>query len=747
MSQSTSPTNHLIDRLILGTILFGLATTPFIYSFSTSELFEFNKMIWVYGLTVALAGLWLIKAVLTRHLTIARTPLDIPLGLFLISQVLATIFSIHPRTSLLGYYTRFNGGLISTFAYTLWYYAIVTHIKKSQIKLVILTLLISSLFASWYAIPEHFSRSFSCVKAGSGFNTLCWSENTNPKYRVFGTFGQPNWLAAYLIMLIPLTIYQIQNSKYKSYLPRLAWIGLLASLIATELFTKSRSGFLGLIIALVVSGLFYLMQYYRARAVRLPVYQIKTHPPNCQTCHQKKTWLTFLVGWSIPLVILLVMLIFGTPFSPSFSGLISSISGQTPVTAPTSFTTEPTEIGGTESGEIRKIVWSGALKVWQRYPWFGSGVETFAYSYYLDRPQAHNLVSEWDFLYNKAHNEFLNYLATTGLIGFLSYLLLLASASWIAIKVYFKSNTTPQAQNGQLAGALLAGLTGLSVTNFFGFSTVTVSLLMFVWLGLISLLAIPPQTPLNPLTKTNIWQQLLVCLCSILMFLGLSQVSRSWHADQDYATATALFKEKHTQATTDLEIEQQNQLAIDTLLKAIQASPSEALYYNKLSEEYSSLALEATQAGQSELTQTLIEASIASSDITLELNPVNLNFYKSRVRVFANLAQIDNKYLEVVRQTLLSAIRLAPTDPKLTYNLAQVKVSMNNLPKALDWYRQTLKLKPDYIQAHLAYALTLEKVGDYAQSWREIEQLELVIGDNPELQALKARLQVESNSQ
>ena len=35
----------------------------------------------------------------------------------------------------------------------------------------------------------------------------------------------------------------------------------------------------------------------------------------------------------------------------------------------------------------------------------------------------HNLTSEWDFLYNKAHNEYLNYLATTGLFGLGSYLL------------------------------------------------------------------------------------------------------------------------------------------------------------------------------------------------------------------------------------------------------------------------------------------------------------------------------------
>ncbi|MBF8303332.1 MAG: efflux transporter, family, subunit [Candidatus Dadabacteria bacterium] len=63
-----------------------------------------------------------------------------------------------------------------------------------------------------------------------------------------------------------------------------------------------------------------------------------------------------------------------------------------------------------------------ALEIAKANPIFGTGVETFAYSYYQYRPVEHNNTSEWDFLYNKAHNEYLNYLATTGIVGFVSYI-------------------------------------------------------------------------------------------------------------------------------------------------------------------------------------------------------------------------------------------------------------------------------------------------------------------------------------
>ena len=57
-----------------------------------------------------------------------------------------------------------------------------------------------------------------------------------------------------------------------------------------------------------------------------------------------------------------------------------------------------------------------------KYPLFGTGVETFAYSYGFVRPIAHNLTSEWDYVYNKAHNEYFNYLALTGFLGLGAYL-------------------------------------------------------------------------------------------------------------------------------------------------------------------------------------------------------------------------------------------------------------------------------------------------------------------------------------
>jgi O-antigen ligase len=82
-------------------------------------------------------------------------------------------------------------------------------------------------------------------------------------------------------------------------------------------------------------------------------------------------------------------------------------------------------------------------------PLFGTGVETFAFAYYTYRPAQHNMTSEWDYLYNKAHNEYLNYLATIGILGLGSYLLMIRSFSGLQLKSIFSKQMEMVNGNGK----------------------------------------------------------------------------------------------------------------------------------------------------------------------------------------------------------------------------------------------------------------------------------------------------------
>src|SRR5260370_40250000 len=96
---------------------------PLVFQGSTSELFEFNKMWLAFAITVIIALSWFSKMVFQRRFFIQRTPLDIPLALFLLSQIFSTIFSLDQHVSWWGYYSRFNGGLLFTNCFIFFLYA------------------------------------------------------------------------------------------------------------------------------------------------------------------------------------------------------------------------------------------------------------------------------------------------------------------------------------------------------------------------------------------------------------------------------------------------------------------------------------------------------------------------------------------------------------------------------------------------------------------------------------------------
>src|SRR4051812_30647029 len=120
---------NISSRIITWSFFILFAFTPLFYCAQNSELFEFNKMRLVYGLTVIITTAWFVKMIQSRQFLLRRTPLDIPIVLFLLSQVISTFLSIDMHTSIWGYYSRSNGGLLSILSYITLFYALVSNYR------------------------------------------------------------------------------------------------------------------------------------------------------------------------------------------------------------------------------------------------------------------------------------------------------------------------------------------------------------------------------------------------------------------------------------------------------------------------------------------------------------------------------------------------------------------------------------------------------------------------------------------
>lgn len=694
---------------------------PFFFTWVNDELFEFNKMVLVYGYTVLIGSLWLIKMILEKNWRIKRTFLDVPIGLFLISQIASTIFSIHPYTSVFGYYSRFHGGLVSTFSYILLFYAFVNNVSKKQLKYFLLSVFISAIGVTLYAIPEHFGHSPSCLLISGDFGVDCWVQKVQD--RIFGTFGQPNWLAAYVIMLIPVSLaLSIKNSFFQrenGLLKHNNWLFASATLLLTTtlLFTKSRSGVLGFGVSMII---FYL---------GLGWLWLKSSG-------KLKSTISTLSGLTLPILMLIILAIFGSPYSPSIKEIMNkqAVSENQPeVVSPNeNFVVNRLDIGGTDSGQIRKIVWEGAYKVWRRYPIFGSGVETFAYSYYKDRPMEHNNVSEWDFLYNKAHNEFLNFLATTGAVGLVAYVLLL---SWFGVKnvLYIGVKNVlyigSKIKNGQdfgnkvLALGLFSGVVALTISNFFGFSTVTVSMLMFIYFAILAVLM--SDSPDSKQDKKELspgtTEYIAITIVSLMSIFLLSRVQNMWRADSSYAKATNLSNQGQFDASLTL------------IQKAIKLRPREALYYDRFATTLGQVTIFLAQQEQLEQATDMAKAAISLSDKTNKLNGVHLNFYKSRAALFTNLSLLDPNQILEAQKAYEEALERSPTDPKIVYRLGLINEAMGNNEAAVEKFKLALDMKPDYVavRVHLGDFYAQEGQLELAlYQYQEIAKLQPENGEN-----------------
>lgn len=640
---------HFLQQAIF--IAFNLLffMTPFIFTWMNQELFEFSKMLFVYAATVIILGLWTLRMAVEQKIIVKGSPLDYFLLAFLLSQVISTVFSLHPRTSWFGYYTRFNGGLLSTLSYIALFYAMIANLKKSQLPAIFSSLLLSMLLVSWYAIPEHFGHSPSCWLITQKFDVACWVQDV--QNRVFATFGQPNWLATFLIALIPLNVDYLLREK--KWLNRFYLLAILLSSVSALLFSKSRSGLLGLALGLAFYGVAKIWQAKQNKSLQFKKLSV------------------------VASLIALLIIIIGTPYTPSFKELMS---GQDKILL-TPTPVQEIQVGGTPSEEIRKIVWQGAIKIWQRYPIFGSGVETFAYSYYLDRPLAHNLVSEWDFLYNKAHNELLNLLANTGLVGLLSYLALLGAA------FYFGRNSV----------AILTGLVAMFVANFFGFSTVMSNLLLF---GFLAMIVLQNQDQKKQIfnknsdikkidKKENIDNKEYYIYSTIVLatLLLLGRVHAIWQADYLFTKGQNAFTQGNYQ------------VGLPLIQEAILKSPKEAFFYDELADNYAQLSIAYANEKQSTASSQLAQSAIESNRKAIELNGAHLNFYKSQARIYIRLGQLDQRLYSYAKQALEKAISLSPTDAKLYYNLALVLEIMGQSDEALAKMEYAVEIKSNYLQA------------------------------------------------
>jgi tetratricopeptide (TPR) repeat protein/O-antigen ligase len=154
---------------------------------------------WIMFSSVGMALVGAINALRDSWRETLRTAMVIPALIYVAVQVVATIGSVFPRASLHGGYVR-QQGTLTVLAYVGLFFVLAFNLRRrEQLERLITVVLLASIPAALYGIVQKF-----------GIDPLPWQGNV--ERRVASTMGNAIFIAAYLIMILPLTGYRFLSA-------------------------------------------------------------------------------------------------------------------------------------------------------------------------------------------------------------------------------------------------------------------------------------------------------------------------------------------------------------------------------------------------------------------------------------------------------------------------------------------------------------------------------------------------------
>jgi len=218
------------EKIVEAGWLAALIVAPLFFNPYSERVFNLSNVALVRSLAVLMLAAWLIvqvesptSRVIAARLRLrwGRWPRDNPLALptfaLVGSCVVSTLTSIAPTTSLLGSYAR-EQGLYTTCSYIVIFFLAATTIRTyAQVARALNVALVVSFPIAFYGVIQHYA-----------LDPLSWPREASPE-RVTSTIGNPAFLGAYLIMVIPFTLMRLaaQTERVSSQLasPRArAWL-------------------------------------------------------------------------------------------------------------------------------------------------------------------------------------------------------------------------------------------------------------------------------------------------------------------------------------------------------------------------------------------------------------------------------------------------------------------------------------------------------------------------------------------
>jgi len=424
------------------------AFCPIFFSLVCYSDFVISQYFLFCLLTEVILFFWLLKVIGTlEHWNIEtlkrmffKIKKILPAFIFIIILGLAVIFSQSPYRSFWGSYSR-KMGYLTWLHFFAFFLILFFNIKNNeQIKRILKAILFSSLVVIIYGLCQFL-----------GFDFLRWSEPASRTFRIFSTIGQPNFLGSWLLLVIPIIVWFLIRASEKFKKDKSIKQQIIGALIISLLFlavfslalTQSRGAWVGFFFSFFFFSIVYNFL-------------------------QKQKRLAILLTILLAVICVFTIYMNFNPLLPesSDSFLISRFKSMT-------------NLRQSITGQVRINNWKVALDLIKRKPILGYGLETQSFYFVKYYKPEWALLEKINIYADRAHNDFLDTLLVSGILGLFSYLFLIGSVFYFGLKNIFKNKS-------QLTLlALLSGLFGYLVSLQFSFHVIPTAIYFWGYMAII----------------------------------------------------------------------------------------------------------------------------------------------------------------------------------------------------------------------------------------------------------------------
>ena len=675
-SKVVSKSSNGLDIIIVGAIMLIFFLCPLFFTGLAAQGIGFEKLILFYFLVLIGVVAWVTKGVIMGELKLKRTPLDIPILATLVIFAISTILSVSAKDSLIGAYGSAAKSLSALFVFALFYYLIVNNLDAKKIKKVFWSFIISSgllIVFSLLQLMEIYLLPFELLK-NRGFNPI----------------GSLSGLTMFVLAILPLMI--VAATQIRELMP-----GANKALVAAVKVLLGLVTIAGLAILALLNGF------------------------------------TF---WPIGIVGLVIVLMF-------FLAKIIKVSGNNMIIPLTAFLAliillvlgnfNIVNLGlPAEVSLSRQASWDISKSAVMENPVFGSGPSTFYYDFAKFKSGEFNNSTLWNVRFDSASGSLFEILATVGLLGFISVIVIALISLSITFLTLIKTNKA--SEHSILLGMFASLISVLLLAALFALNNtmILITMLIAIFAVASSLVMYPEKfkefnlsfrsSPKYALALAAIF----LCVSAgvvVLFTMGL----KMYLAD--------MYARKALDAGKPAE-------KIQILQRAVSLAPYQDAYYISLANNYMALANQAALSGKNQADVGVnLSQAIENGKQAVEISGNRASNNESLALIYENASFYTRGALEWAEQLYNEVIKLDPKNPTPHLRIALVNMARANaetdpeekkyyISEAIKKYDDSIAKKGDLAAAYYGKAIAAEKLGDSDDAIEQLKRANLVARNN-----------------